>query len=215
MIHAPHRCTTRRLWTLVCNIDRWAPTKRKSLSNGDAFQRRRECAKTAGNHLFHDTFTRAAVAPVPVRVVARLVETHSNVSSRPVDHLWDDVERSMKKTSTDRESSVAAPPFMSGDVMIIVLSIYPEHSESNQAATSVHKTMRACVCACSVERKINQELGVLFVSDCPSPCKAATSRPWSMDGIWIYDSEARITYRIAKQTSSSRQVTCTVVAPYP
>jgi hypothetical protein len=51
----------------------------------------------------------------------------------------------MKKTSTDRESSVAAPPFMSGDVMIIVLSIYPEHSESNQAATSVHKTMRACV----------------------------------------------------------------------
>ena len=52
----------------------------------------------------------------------------------------------MKKTCTDREP-VAAPPFMSGDVMIRVL-----HSESNQAATSVQKTMRVCVLAVSSER---------------------------------------------------------------
>jgi len=113
-------------------------------------------------------------------VVARLVETHSNVSSPPVDHYnicEDDVERSMKKTCTDREP-VAAPPFMSGDVMIRVL-----HSESNQAATSVQKTMRVCVLAVSSERSTKNSVYCV----CPTVRRRARQRPVG------HDSEARIT----------------------
>ena len=137
------------LWYVTSTVGRLS--REKSLSNVDAFQCRLVCAKTARNHLFHGTFTRAAaVAPVPVRVVARLVETHSNVSSPPVDHYnicEDDVERNMKKTCVDREP-VAAPPFMNGDVREYLSRPFGKQPSCYQ-------------CACSAERKINQELGVL------------------------------------------------------